>query len=102
MVTSGMSSSWEEHVNATRVIHATADWQVGPSLFQAEAEVRKKIAVLVDSLPHSARGEMEDFLTSMILDAQALFPEVDQLAPDTLIEYSPEILELVRWLSTFT
>ena len=102
MVANVMSSSWEEHVNATRVIHATADWQVGPLLFQAEAEVRKKIAVLIDSLPESAREEIEDFLTSNILDAQASFPEVDQLVPDTLIEYSPEILELVRLLSTFT
>jgi hypothetical protein len=45
-----MTSSQEEQVNATRVIHAKAVWQAGPSLFQADAEVRKNISVLIDTL----------------------------------------------------
>jgi hypothetical protein len=89
-------------VNATKVIYATADWQAGTSRFQADAEIQKKISVLIDTLPESARGEFEDFLTSKILDAKATIPETEQWVPDTLIEYLPEILELARWLSTFT
>jgi len=89
-------------MNANRVIHATADWQLGSSTLQMEAEIRRKVAVIVDSLPDTARGQFEEFLTNELLEAQAVFSEIDQLMPDVLVEYLPEILEFVRWLSVFT
>ena len=83
------------------ILAASADWQVSPASWQANAEVIAKAVASCDTLPTSAKEQVEDFVTDRFIDLLGHYPQIDRCISDELIEYAPEIFEIVRWIIRF-
>ena len=88
-------------VNEINVVASSANWQIGPTSLQANAEVIGRAVAKFDTIPESAKEQIESFLTDWVLDMQGHYHQVDQYIPDILVEYAPEIFEIVQLLRIF-